>query len=118
MPSGLTLLRRSFFRAGLLGVALLEAIDAAGGIEQFLLAREIRMAFRANLDAQLFLGRAGHPRFAAGAVRLNLLIFRVNLWFHWLYLVEDSFRVALETASISKKFLPARPAALVAQGSF
>jgi hypothetical protein len=28
----------------------------------------------------------------------------VNLWFHWLYLDQDSFRVALETASISKKF--------------
>ena len=63
------------------------------------------MALRANLDAQLFFSRAGGPRFAAGAVRLNLLIFRVNLWFHWLYLDQDSFRVALETGSI-RKILP------------
>jgi hypothetical protein len=50
------------------------------------------MALGANLDAQLFFGRAGGPRFAAGAVRLDLLIFRVNLWFHWLYLGLGLFR--------------------------
>ena len=31
-----------------LGVTFLEALDAAGGVHQFLLAREERMAFRAN----------------------------------------------------------------------
>src|SRR5437764_2994423 len=92
MLSGRTLLCRGLFRAGLLGVALLETIDAAGGIEQLLLAGEVRMALRTDLDAQLFFRRAGGPRLAAGAVRLNLLIFRVNLWFHWLYLFDGLFQ--------------------------
>ena len=61
-PSERTLFCRGFFRAGLLGVALLEAVDAAGRVDQLLLAGEERMALRADLDAQLFLGRAGRPR--------------------------------------------------------
>ena len=40
---------------------LLEAVDAAGRVDQLLLAGEERMALRADLDAQLFLGRAGGP---------------------------------------------------------
>jgi hypothetical protein len=59
-PCEWTLLRR-----GLLGVlrrSALEAVDAAGRVDQLLLAGEERMALGADLDAQLFLGRAGRPR--------------------------------------------------------
>src|SRR5438132_9945044 len=40
------------------------------------------MAVRANLDAQLFPGRARRPPCAAGAVDLNLLVLRMNACFH------------------------------------
>ena len=39
-------------------VAGVEALDAAGGVDQLLLAGEERMAAGADLDLQLFLGRA------------------------------------------------------------
>src|SRR5579885_1994912 len=67
---------------GLLRVALLEAIDATGGVDELLLAGEERMALRADLDAELLLGRARRPGFTASAVDLNLLILRMDFCFH------------------------------------
>ena len=66
-----------------------EAVDAAGRVDQLLLAGEERVALRADLDAQLFPGRAGGPGLAAGAVDRNLLILRMDLWFHELTSNED-----------------------------
>src|SRR5215212_9426137 len=66
----------------LLGEALLETIDAAGRINKLLLAGEERMALRTELDAELLAGGAGRPRLAARAVDVDLLILRMNLWFH------------------------------------
>src|SRR5687767_7227491 len=63
-------------------VLALEAVDAAGRIDQLLLAGEERMALRADLDAKLLASGAGGPALTACAVDLDLVIFRVNLWFH------------------------------------
>src|SRR6266550_6448585 len=90
--------RRALLR--LLRVLLLEAIDAAGRVDQLLLAGEERMALRADLDAQLFLGGVGGPGLAAGAMHLDLVILGMDLCFH-------EFEPRLdkrETASIAKKF--------------
>src|SRR2546430_5571718 len=76
---------RSHRRLLPLRVALLEAVDAAGGVDQLLLAGEEGVALRADLEAQLLAGGAGGPGLAAGAVDRNVLIFRMNLWLHeWL----------------------------------
>src|SRR5947209_9246605 len=96
-PSGLTLL------FGLFRIPLCEAFDAAGRVDQLLLAGEERMALRADLDAQLFLGGAGRPRLAAGAVHLHLMILRMDLCFH-----EFTPLDALTTGSIFEKFSSAR----------
>ena len=55
------------------GVFLLEPLDAAGRIDQLLLAGEERMAIRANFNAdQLALeGRARFKHVAAGAMHLS-----------------------------------------------
>src|SRR5256885_1977546 len=77
------LLRRRLWRGGgFLRVALLEAIDTACRVDQLLLAGEEGMALRADLDAELFLGRARRPHFAARAMDLNLLILGMDLCFH------------------------------------
>src|SRR5437588_6199402 len=59
-PSGL--------RRRLLGVAALEALHAAAGVDQLLLARVERVAVRADLHAELGLRGAGGERVAARAV--------------------------------------------------
>jgi len=65
-------------RAELLG----EALHAAFGIDQLLPAREERVAIRADFEVQLRLGRPGFPGIAARAARLDLVIFRMNAFFH------------------------------------
>src|SRR5581483_11109405 len=75
---------------GRLGLRLLRArvlagepLDAAGGVHELLLAREERVAARADLEAQLLaLGGAGLPRGAARAVDGDFLVIRVNAWLH------------------------------------
>src|SRR5205823_1714419 len=83
-----------------LRVALLEAVDAAGGVDQLLFAGEEGVALRADLDAQLFTGGAGGPGLAAGAVDGDILIFRVNFWLHERFLTS---RVVWKTPSIREK---------------
>src|SRR5512133_279104 len=63
-------------------VALLEAVDTAGRVDQLLLAREERVAFRADLDAEVALGRTGLPGFAARAVDLNRVVLRMDFCLH------------------------------------
>ena len=66
------------------GVLLGEALDAAGGVNQFLLAGEVRVAARADFDAQHIAldGRARLKRVAAGAVHGHGMIIRVDTGFH------------------------------------
>jgi hypothetical protein len=65
------------------GVFLLEFLDAAGGIDDFLLAGIKRMAGRAHLDMQVLAQRrARRPRVAAAADHVYLVVFRVNFGFH------------------------------------
>lgn len=66
------------------GVLFLETLDAAGGVDELLLAGEERVAVRADFDAQHvpFYGAAGLPRVAAGAVHRYGMIVGVNSGFH------------------------------------
>src|ERR1051325_5680951 len=70
----------SFLRLGpeLLG----EALHTAFGIDQLLPAREKRVAVGADFEMQLGLGRSGLPRGAACAPRVDLVILRMNAFFH------------------------------------
>jgi hypothetical protein len=71
------------FRSGFFAIALVEAIDASGGIDQLLFAGEERMASRTNFDVQIaFLGGASLECLAASAANVNFDVFRVNSWFH------------------------------------
>jgi hypothetical protein len=64
-------------------VALVEAIDASGGIDQLLLAGKERVASRTNFDVQVtFLGRASLESLAARAGDVNFNVFWVYSWFH------------------------------------
>ena len=66
-----------------LAVALVETIDASGGIDQLLFTGEERMASRANFDVQVaLLGRAGLECLAASAGNSYIDVFWVNSWFH------------------------------------
>src|SRR5204862_702201 len=56
--------------------------DAAFRVDQFLLAREERVAVRADFEVQLVLGRTGLPLRAAGAPGLDVVVFRVNSFSH------------------------------------
>lgn len=72
------------FRRSLLAIALVKAIDAAGRIDQLLLAGEKRMTRRANFNVQVALfGRARLKALAAGASNGYLVIIGMNLWFHY-----------------------------------
>ena len=64
-----------------------EPLHAPFGIHELLPAREERMAVVADLEVQLGLGRAGLPRGAAGAPRLDVEVLRVNPFLH-----SSSFR--------------------------
>ena len=64
-------------------ILLLKTIDATGGVDQLLPAREERVARRADFHADIALVRsAGFERIAAGANDVRLIIDRVNSSFH------------------------------------
>src|SRR5262245_35345014 len=72
-------------RSGGLGgrlVALLEALDAAGRVDQLLLAGEERVALRADLEPQLGVGRPGLERLPAGAGDGDHVVLGVNPALH------------------------------------
>src|SRR5580765_8066377 len=70
-----------------LGIAAVESVDAAGRINQLLLAGEERMAGRADFHVQVFLlGRPCFKTLAAGATYGYFFVFRVNSGFHFLRL--------------------------------
>ena len=61
---------------------LAETLDAAGGVHEFLLAREERVSVAADIDGQPRLRAAGRKRVATGAVNGAGLITRMNLGLH------------------------------------
>ena len=66
-----------------LAVALVEALDAAAGVDQLLLAGEERVALIAELDVQLTrLGGARRERVAARAAHGGLAVGGVNVSLH------------------------------------
>src|SRR5471032_727111 len=63
-------------------VALLEALDAAGCVDELGLAREERMAVRADLEAELGFRALGVPRVSARAVHGHIVVLGVNFFLH------------------------------------
>jgi hypothetical protein len=57
--------------------------DPAGGIDQLLFACKKRMTFRANFNADVLLGRADLDHIAAGAFDGRIVVFRVDIVFHF-----------------------------------
>ena len=60
---------------GLATVLAIESLDAARRIDQLLLAREERVAVRADLKPNLRFGRARLPRLAARAMHVEFTYF-------------------------------------------
>jgi hypothetical protein len=72
-------------------VFLLEAIDAAFGVNEFLAAGEEGVAIRAYFHTDVaFVSRAGTERIAARAGHIDFLILGVDPCFHY---CADSFQV-------------------------
>jgi hypothetical protein len=72
---------RGFF--ALVPIELLaELLDPTGGVDELLLAREERMARRADFQADLLLGAAGRELVATRAHHFTLGIIRMNVSFH------------------------------------
>jgi len=65
------------------GVLAAEALDAASGVHEFLLASEERMAGGADFYTDVALmGRPGHERVPARAVHTNFVVVGMNCCFH------------------------------------
>ena len=70
-------------RLGLFTVAFVEAVDASGRVHEFLLAREERVARRADFHVQVVLaGRTRGEILAAGADDFDFVVFGMNSVFH------------------------------------
>ena len=66
------------------GITLVKAINATGGINQFLLTGKKWVAFRTNFDVQIvFHSRACFKVIAARASYCNFGIIRMNFRFHF-----------------------------------
>lgn len=65
-----------------LAVTLVELLDTAARLDVALTSREERMAFRANIDVELFLRGARLERVAAAADDGCLIIIRMDSLFH------------------------------------
>ena len=84
------------FGGWFLAIALVEAIDASGGIDQLLFTRKERVASRANFDVQIaLLGGASLERLAASAGNGYFDVFWVNSWFHLFQLSIGGTRAAI-----------------------
>ena len=71
------------FGCRFLAIALVEPINASGGVDQLLLTGEERVASRADFDVQVaFFGRASLEGLAASATNGDFDVFRMNSWFH------------------------------------
>lgn len=94
-----SLLRWSSFRRFLLTITPIEAIHAAGRVNQLLLAGKKRMAGRADFNVEIaFARRTRLKRLATGAGHGYFFIFRVNSGFHFLSHLYSYHLVALINA--------------------
>ena len=75
--------QRTIASALRLGELLAEALDAAGGVHQTLLAREERVACRAHVGVDLSLRRTSLERIPARALDRGRRVFGMNVGFHW-----------------------------------
>jgi hypothetical protein len=72
----------ALFLAEMLGVLLVELLDPAGGIDQFLLAGEKGMAGGTDFHLDLLVNGAELNLVAAGALGLDLVIGGMDISFH------------------------------------
>src|SRR6185436_20702324 len=63
-------------------VLTIKSFDAAGGIDELLLAGEERMAIGTYFKPDFRLCRSSLPRFTAGAVHGRVHVFGMNVWLH------------------------------------
>jgi hypothetical protein len=68
---------------GLAAVLAVESFDAAGGVDQLLLAREKRVATGTYLEPDLRLGRTRLPRLTARAVNVGGNVLWMNISLHF-----------------------------------
>ena len=84
-------------RFRLLAVALVEAVNSARGVNEFLLAREERVALRADFDVDVALfSRARLERAAAGAVDCGRVVVGMNSLLHFVSSSVGGVRRALK----------------------
>jgi hypothetical protein len=79
-PSNVSAFGWSF---GLFAVSPLEALDASGGINQFLLSGKERVTGRAHFQPDIGLGGAGFKFVTASAGYQHFVIFGMNRFFHF-----------------------------------
>ena len=63
-------------------ISFVKAVDASGGIDQFLFAGKKRVAFRTNFDVQVFARRTGGKFIAAGAAHGDVVVVWMYFRFH------------------------------------
>src|SRR5689334_2636900 len=83
----------------LLLVLIDEALDAAFSVDQLVLAREERMAIRANFDLDVGLGGAGLDDITASAAHGRLNVLRMNSLFHRGLGISDGYGRVNDPAS-------------------
>ena len=78
-------------------VSFLEFVDATARIDEFLFAREKRVAFTANVDLYNVgvLRRARLESLAARALNGNYSIFRMDIRFHFSYLAQFLYLIII-----------------------
>ena len=89
LVSSLSLRRGCFrgcFRRLLLAITPVKTVNASRSVNQFLLAGKERMARRADFHVQVvFSRRAGLESVPTSAGNSDLVIFRMNSWFHFFW---------------------------------
>lgn len=68
--------------------SLSELLNAAAGVNQFLLTCEERMAFGTNFNRNIFFRRTRFNHFTAGTLDRCLLIIRMDSFFHLFHLFQ------------------------------
>jgi hypothetical protein len=76
--------------AGKLGVFLLEAFDAAGGVDELLLAGVEGVADAADFDLDVLEVRAGFEGVSAGAADFRKVVLGVDFLFHGILFVSKA----------------------------
>lgn len=73
-----------FSRAAAAGITLVKAVNASGGINQFLFSGKKRVTFRTNFNLQVFAHcRARLKTMSARTGNGNFVVFRMYFWFHY-----------------------------------